>query len=152
MASTSETAIVWTIILMLISGVSTLVNAAGPTGTTFFQIDNSFLQSLMLTPADVNTLVVSYQSPADKPADSIPVNTFVFINQALSTGAFAIKAAFNIAFTWAFMMTAAIFSVGIPDFFATLLWLATVAPLLILQFYGLLEIAFRMKRLIPFLG
>lgn len=152
MATTTETAIVWTVILMAISGVTTMVNFMGPSGTTFVQVDNSFLQSLVVTPDDVNSLILQYQNPESKESDSVPVNTFVFINQALETGAFTFKAALNIAFGWVGLVYFGITAAGIPPDFALLIAFTITSPLLLLQMYGLLQLAFLTKRLIPFLG
>ena len=152
MATTAETAIIWTIVLMSISGVSTMINFMGPPGTNFYQVEDSFIQSLMVSPDDLNALVIQYQSPVGKESDSVPVNTFIFINQALATGGFLLKSAFNIAFGWIGLVTVGVGSVGLPSAFALVIIFTIVAPLLIIEMYGFMEIAFLMKRLIPFLG
>ena len=151
MASASETAIIWAIMLMGISTMATLLNFMGPPGQEFFSGGAGLSDSLVLGQDDVNSLVSTFQLPAEITDDASPSTSFAFITQGLAVGGFVFKTFFSVIFSWAAIITDAIFSFPIPTVMAIAVTAIFVSPFIILQFIGLLEISRRIKVLIPFI-
>ncbi len=151
MASTNETAIVWAITLMAISGVATMVNVMGPPGVPFLAIENSVFQGYFITADDIIPVQEAFQQGPVKSSDQKDTNVFAFIDIGIAMFGLLTKAILNVMFGWLLLVSVAVFQTGVPTELGLLIAGAIAFPIFMIELIGLAEIAFLIKRLIPFI-
>lgn len=150
MANTAETAIVFAIIMVAISLFLTEFNDLSQTneGKTLVSLDsNSSLSFLVIDETDLNEMNTSFQSLETLSGKNIIQQAATILSAATTMLSFGAQSLLQSTFGWVVYLNYSLNGVGLGGFIPFLSY-----PLIAIQVFGLLQLAFLFKRLIPFGG
>jgi len=146
MAGWRETAILYLIFSVILSGTVTMFNAMSP--VQIFGIADSGLSQWQITTDDLDTLEFKSQNPDPLLATVIPAQILGFLSPVITGVGFLLKVLFTIFLSWSLLIDVPATALGIPSAFTGFFLL----PILALQVLAFLVLAREVKETIPFAG
>ncbi len=146
MAGWRETAILYLIFSVILSGTVTMFNAMSP--VQIFGIADSGLSQWQITTDDLDTLEFKSQNPDPLLATVIPAQILGFLSPVITGVGFLLKVLFTIFLSWSLLIDVPAVALGIPEAFTGFFLL----PILALQVLAFLVLAREVKETIPFAG
>ncbi|KKN67094.1 hypothetical protein LCGC14_0464410 [marine sediment metagenome] len=146
MAGWRETAILYLIFSIILSGTVSMMNAMSP--TQIFGIPDSGLSQWQISEANIENLEEESRNPDALLASNNPVQILGFLAPVISGVSFLLQVVFTVFLSWSLLIDVPAQALGIPSQFTSIL----LVPILALQILAFLVLAREVKETIPFAG